>query len=97
MYKFLINRLLDEDGYEDKGEELVAVEHGTSFDEVVDRLCKAVCDDLAEMPENKGCEVLCQFDQTSVDGGKLEAIGIVEPPNGGKNRLVFYAIRVVEE
>ncbi len=97
MNKYLINRLLDEDGDEDMGEELVAVEYGTSFDDVADRLCQAVCDDLAEMPENKGCEVLCRFDEISVEGGKIEAVGIVEPPNAPKNRLVYYVIRVEEE
>lgn len=97
MYKYVINRLLDEDGDEDMGEELVAVEYGASFDEVADRLCRAVCDDLSEMPENKGCEVLCEFDETTTDGKKIEAMGIVMPPHAPENRLVYYVIRVTEE
>ena len=80
--------------------ELVAVEIGSSIDEVADALIRAVRDDLAEMPEYAHCETAAYAPEPVQEHRRVrryqyEMMGIVYPQYAEKNILIDYG--VIEE
>ena len=80
--------------------ELVAVEIGSSIDEVTDALIRAVRDDLAEMPEYAHCETAAYAPEPVQEHRRVrryqyEMMGIVYPQYAEKNILIDYG--VIEE
>ena len=80
--------------------ELVAVEIGSSIDEVTDALIRAVRDDLAEMPEYAHCETAAYAPEPVQEHRRVrryqyELMGIVYPQYAEKNILIDYG--VIEE
>ena len=80
--------------------ELVAVENGSSLDEVTAALIHAVRDDLAEMPEYAHCETAAYAPEPvksfrRVRRYRYEMLGIVYPKYAEENILIDYGI--VEE
>ena len=80
--------------------ELVAVEIGSSIDEVADALIRAVRDDLAEMPECAHCETAAYAPEPVQEHRRVrryqyEMMGIVYPQYAEKNILIDYG--VIEE
>ena len=82
--------------------ELVAVEIGSSIDEVTDALIRAVRDDLAEMPEYTHCETAAYAPEPvksfrRVKRYRYEMLGIVYPEYAEENILIDYGIVEEEE
>ena len=82
--------------------ELVAVEIGSSIDEVTDALIHAVWDDLAEMPEYAHCETAAYAPEPvklfrRVRRYQYEMMGIVYPEYAEENVLIDYGIVEEEE
>ena len=82
--------------------ELVAVEIGSSIDEVADALIRAVRDDLAEMPEYAHCETAAYAPEPvksfrRVRRYQYEMTGIVYPEYAEENILIDYGIIEEEE
>ena len=82
--------------------ELVAVEIGSSIDEVADALIRAVRDDLAEMPEYAHCETAAYAPEPVKSFGRVkryryEMTGIVYPEYAEENILIDYGIIEEEE
>lgn len=82
--------------------ELVAVEIGSSIDEVADALIRAVRDDLAEMPEYAHCETAAYAPEPvksfrRVRRYQYEVTGIVYPQYAERNILINYGIIEEEE
>ena len=82
--------------------ELVAVEIGSSIDEVTDALIRAVRDDLAEMPEYAYCETAAYAPEPvksfrRVKRYRYEMMGIVYPEYAEENILIDYGIVEEEE
>ena len=80
--------------------ELVAVEIGSSIDEVADALICAVRDDLAEMPGYAHCETAAYAPEPVQEHRRVrryqyEMMGIVYPQYAEKNILIDYG--VIEE
>lgn len=75
-------------------EELVAVELGNNYADVEQRLFDAINADLSELPESKGCEVMCvQLDEG--DGEDvLEFVGVIMHPSAPKDIVLHYSVRV---
>lgn len=77
--------------------ELVAVEIGSSIDEVADALIRAVRDDLAEMPEYAHCETAAYAPEPVQEHRRVrryqyEMMGIVYPQYAEKNILIDYGV-----
>ena len=77
--------------------ELVAVENGSSIDEVTDALIHAVRDDLAEMPEYAHCETAAYAPEPvksfrRVKRYQYEMMGVVYPKYAEENILIDYGI-----
>ena len=82
--------------------ELVAVEIGSSIEEVTDALIHAVRDDLAEMPEYAHCETAAYAPEPvksfrRVRRYQYEMTGIVYPEYAEENILIDYGIVEEEE
>ena len=82
--------------------ELVAVEIGSSIDEVTDALIRAVRDDLAQMPEYAYCETAAYAPEPvksfrRVRRYQYEVTGIVYPQYAERNILINYGIIEEEE
>ena len=82
--------------------ELVAVEIGSSIEEVTDALIRAVRDDLAEMPEYAHCETAAYAPELvrsfrRVKCYQYEMTGIVCPKYAEENILIDYGIIEEEE
>ena len=82
--------------------ELVAVEIGSSIDEVADALIRPVRDDLAEMPEYAHCETAAYAPEPvksfrRVRRYQYEMTGIVYPEYAEENILIDYGIIEEEE
>lgn len=82
--------------------ELVAVEIGSSIDEVTDALIRAVRDDLAEMPEYAHCETAaCAPEPVQVHRRvrryQYEMMGIVCPQHAKRNILIDYGVTAEAE
>ena len=101
MKKFLIFRayadIVDEDdplstAEQKEGSELVAVEYGESVYEAAGAIHEAICADLSELPEGKGCEVGCKLVENGTNWPNIEYIGIIMPPNADTNILKLYTI-----
>ena len=77
--------------------ELVAVENGSSIDEVTDALIHAVRDDLAEIPEYAHCETAAYAPEPvksfrRVKRYQYEMMGVVYPKYAEENVLIDYGI-----
>ena len=77
--------------------ELVAVENGSSIDEVTDALIHAVRDDLAEMPEYVHCETAAYAPEPvksfrRVKRYQYEMMSVVYPKYAEENILIDYGI-----
>ena len=77
--------------------ELVAVENGSSIDEVTGALIHAVRDDLAEMPEYAHCETAAYAPEPvksfrRVKRYQYEMMGVVYPKYAEENILIDYGI-----
>ena len=77
--------------------ELVAVENGSSIDEVTDALIHAVRDDLAEMPEYAHCETAAYAPEPvksfrRVKRYQYEMMSVVYPKYAEENILIDYGI-----
>ena len=82
--------------------ELVAVEIGSSIEEITDALIRAVRDDLAEMPEYACCETAAYAPELvksfrRVRRYRYEMMGIVYPKCAKENILIDYGIVEEEE
>ena len=82
--------------------ELVAVEIGSSIDEVTDALIRAVRDDLAEMPEYAHCETAAYAPEPiksfrRVKRYRYEMMGIIYQKYAEENILIDYGIVEEEE
>ena len=82
--------------------ELVAVEIGSSIEEVTDALIRAVRDDLAEMPEYAHCETAAYAPEPiksfrRVKRYRYEMIGIIYQKYAEENILIDYGIVEEEE
>ena len=82
--------------------ELVAVEIGSSIDEVADALIRAVRDDLAEMPEYAHCETAAYAPEPVKSFRRVRRYqygmtGIVYPEYAEENILIDYGIIEEEE
>ena len=77
--------------------ELVAVENGSSIDEVTGALIHAARDDLAEMPEYAHCETAAYAPEPvksfrRVKRYQYEMMGVVYPKYAEENILIDYGI-----
>ena len=82
--------------------ELVAVECGSSIDDVTDALIRAVRDDLAEMPEYAHYETAAYAPEPvkpfrRVKWYRYEMMGIIYPKYAEENILIDYGIVEEEE
>ena len=82
--------------------ELVAVEIGSSIEEVTDALIRAVRDDLAEMPEYAHCETAAYAPEPiksfrRVKRYRYEMMGIIYQKYAEENILIDYGIVEEEE
>ena len=80
-----------------KKHELVAVEYGSTIEDVEDTLIKDVADDLAGDAEYAGCETSAYAPEPIKDFRKVkrygyEMVGIVYPPHAETNVLIDYGI-----
>ena len=97
MSKYVLYRTAIDDQSID--EELVAVEFGASFDDVLEDLLQAIRDDLSGSPEFANCEVAAYGpeDEDETAGPDYELMGVVSPPTASANILVDYVVREIEE
>ena len=97
MSKYVLYRKAIDDQPID--EELVAVEFGASFDDVLEDLLQAIRDDLSGSPEFANCEVAAYGpeDEDETAGPDYELMGVVSPPTASANILVDYVVREIEE
>ena len=97
MSKYVLYRTAIDDRPID--EELVAVEFGASFDDVLEDLLEAIRDDLSGSPEYASCEVAAYGpeDEEEMAGPDYELMGVVSPPTASENILVDYVVREIEE
>lgn len=97
MSKYVLYRTAIDDQPID--EELVAVEFGASFDDVLEDLLEAIRDDLSGSPEYANCEVAAYGpeDEEETAGPVYELMGVVSPPTASENILVDYVVREIEE
>lgn len=96
MNKFLIYRLIG-DEEESTEEELVAVEYGFSFAEAEHNIFDAINSDLSELPESKGCEVMCERVDEDEAFDVMDFVGIIVPPSASQNIVMHYSVRIVQE
>ncbi len=80
-----------------KKHELVAVEYGSTIEDVEDALIKDVADDLAGDIEYAGCETSAYAPEPIKSFRKVkrydyEMMGIVYPPHAETNVLIDYGI-----
>lgn len=80
-----------------KKHELVAVEYGSTIEDVEDALIKDVTDDLSGDVEYAGCETSAYVPEPTKDFRKVkrydyEMMGIVYPPHAETNVLIDYGI-----
>lgn len=75
------------------GEELVAVELGESYFDVVQAIVDAINADLSELPESEGCSVYCRESGNSDNDCVAEFIGVIAPPFASENILKQYTVR----
>ena len=97
MSKYVLYRTAIDDQPID--EELVAVEFGASFEDVLEDLLQAIRDDLSGSPEFASCDVDAYGpeDEEGMAGPDYELMGAVVPPNASANILVDYVVREIEE
>lgn len=104
--KFLIFRP-EENAPNQKGE-LVGVEYGQTIQDVVDNLVRAINDDLAARPENRGCEIFTYppdslgstmktMQSPTLAGTIYEFTGVVAPVYASTNTLYPYMVEIQEE
>lgn len=93
MNKYLIYRSVG-DIEESTEEELVAVEFGFNYADVVQRIVEAINADLSELPESRGCEVMCEQVDESDGENMMEFVGIIMPPSAPENIVMLYSVRV---
>lgn len=104
--KFLIFRC-EENAPSKKGE-LVGVEYGAAIQDVVDNLVRAINDDLAARPENRGCEIFTYPPDTlgstmktmqsqTVPNTVYEFTGVVAPVYAAQNTVYPYMVEIREE
>lgn len=97
MKKYLLYRDRPEDADEEQCAELIAVEHGTDIDDVLDELISAIQDDVGETPEFKHCDCdvyppeLERRDPVTANG-EYSIVAAVEPPSAPENILVDYTV-----
>lgn len=96
MNKYLIYRLIG-DEEESAEEELVAVEYGWAFEDVEQSIYDAINADLSELPESKGCEVMCEQVDDGSEDIVLDFIGIIVPPSAPENIIMHYSVRTEHE
>ena len=85
-----------------KKHELVAVEYGSTIEDVEDALIKDVADDLAGDTKYAGCETSAYAPEPIKDFRKVkrydyEMLGIVYPHHSETNVLIDYGIIVESE
>lgn len=96
MSKYVLYRTAIDDQPID--EELVAVEFGASFEDVLEDLLQAIRDDLSGSPEFANCDVDAYGpeDEEGMTGPDYELMGVVLPPTASENILVDYVVREIE-
>mgnify|MGYP005803431809 CR=1 FL=1 len=96
MSKFVLYRTAVDDQWIE--EEVVAVEYGASFEDVLEDLLQAIRDDLSGAPEYDNCEVNAYGpdDEYGISSDGYEMTGVVLPPNASENVVVDYVAREVE-
>lgn len=104
--KYKLVRFLGDVDDEPRKYELVAVEFGNSIDEVMPALIQDVNDDLAGLPEYKGCHTAAYLESSEgsigtldscIDEGDFGMMGVVYPLVAEKNILFDYDVMVEEE
>lgn len=101
--KYLLYRALGDDIEKNvKQHELVAVEYGKNISEVENALIKDATDDLAGMPEYKGCETAAYAPELRPDYRKVrryqyQMMGVIYPPVAEKNIIVYFGIVEAED
>lgn len=96
MNKYMVYRIVG-DEEESTEEELVAVEYGLTAEDAEQSIFDAINADLSELPESKGCEVMCErIDDGSGESG-LEFVGIIVPPSAPENIIMHYSVMVERE
>lgn len=98
--KYLLFRSFGELDRRINEHELVAVEYGRDIEDATKALIAAAKEDLAGLPEYKGCAVNVYAPKSlatieDVEKYDYEMEGVVSPPNAPENILIDYGI--VEE